>query len=108
MEYLFIFSAVALLILFIACINYMNLATARSARRAKEVGLRKSFGSRRSQIAKQFLYESGITTAGSLVMSLAIVVLLLQPFNQLAHKSFTVLSLMDPYVAAIILVITIA
>jgi putative ABC transport system permease protein len=108
MEYLFIFSAVALLILFIACINYMNLATARSARRAKEVGLRKSFGSRRSQIAKQFLYESGITTAGSLVMSLIIVVLLLQPFNQLAHKSFTVLSLLDPYVAAIILIISVA
>ncbi len=68
MKYLAIFSAVALLILLIACINYMNLATARSARRAKEVGLRKSLGSKRREIAGQFFYESSLMTFGSLVL----------------------------------------
>ena len=88
-KYLVIFSAVAVLILLIACINYMNLATARSSRRAKEVGLRKSLGSKRSELAKQFFYESMLMTLGSLVIALILVVILLQPFNQLAHKTFT-------------------
>ena len=56
--YLTIFSIIAIMIMLIACINYMNLATARSVKRAKEVGLRKSFGSNRSGIAKQFFLES--------------------------------------------------
>src|SRR5688500_5418353 len=82
-KYLVIFSSVALLILLIACINYMNLATARSSRRAKEVGLRKSLGSKRSELAKQFFYESMLMTLGSFVIALTLVVILLQPFNQL-------------------------
>ncbi|MBA4056640.1 MAG: cell division protein FtsX, partial [Marivirga sp.] len=84
--YLIIFSSVALLILLIACINYMNLATARSARRAREVGLRKSLGSKRSEIAKQFFYESFLMTIGSLILAMILVVIFLQPFNELAHK----------------------
>ena len=67
--YLTIFSVIAILIMLIACINYMNLATARSVKRAKEVGLRKSFGSNRSEIAKQFFFESFLMTFGSLLMS---------------------------------------
>lgn len=100
-----IFSSVAVLILLIACINYMNLATARSARRAKEVGLRKSYGSKRSEIAFQFFYESALMTVGSLLLSIVLVIALLNPFNQLAHKSFTILSLFNPYMIAIIIAI---
>jgi putative ABC transport system permease protein len=103
--YLTIFSVVALMILLIACINYMNLATARSARRAREVGLRKSLGSARGEIAKQFFYESFLMTLGSLIIALILVVIFLQPFNELAHKSFTLASLLNPYMIAIVLVI---
>ncbi|MEJ1241284.1 FtsX-like permease family protein [Chryseolinea sp. T2] len=106
--YLAIFSSVAFLILLIACINYMNLATARSARRAREVGLRKSLGSQRSQIARQFFYESFLMTAGSLVMALILVIIFLQPFNDLAHKSFTFGSLLDPLMIAIVAGVLIA
>lgn len=101
--YLAIFSAVAILILLIACINYMNLATARSARRAKEVGLRKSLGSARQEIAKQFLYESFLMTLASLVIALLLVFLFLNPFNDLAHKTFTAASLLNPYMIVIVL-----
>ncbi|MEO7991600.1 MAG: FtsX-like permease family protein [Chryseolinea sp.] len=103
--YLAIFSSVAILILLIACINYMNLATARSARRAREVGLRKSLGSRRREIAKQFFYESFIMTIGSLLIAFVLVIIFLQPFNQLAHKTFTILSLFNPYMIGIVLLI---
>ena len=94
--YLAIFSSVAFLILLIACINYMNLATARSARRAREVGLRKSLGSQRIQIARQFFYESFLMTGGSLIIALILVIIFLRPFNNLAHKSFTISSLGNP------------
>jgi putative ABC transport system permease protein len=100
--YLIIFSAVALLILLIACINYMNLATARSMKRAREVGLRKSLGSKRWEIARQFFYESFLMTVGSLVIALILVVIFLQPFNQLSHKTFTMVSLLNPYMLGII------
>lgn len=101
--YLAIFSGVALSILVIACINYMNLATARSARRAREVGLRKSLGSRRTEIAKQFMYESFLMTMGSLVLAIVLVFVFLHPFNQLAHKSFTLASLLNPYMILIVM-----
>lgn len=105
MKYLAIFSAVAILILVIACINYMNLATARSARRAREVGLRKSLGSQRSQIARQFFYESSMMTIGSLLIAIILVVIFLAPFNELAHKSFTLASLLNPYMIATVLLV---
>ena len=101
-KYLAIFSAIALLIILIACINYMNLATARSAKRAKEVGLRKSLGSNRGEIAKQFFLESLLTTLGSLLMAFLLVFAFLRPFNQLADKTFTVGSLFNPYMFAIV------
>jgi len=105
--YLAIFSAVAIMILLIACINYMNLATARSARRAREVGLRKSLGSNRSEIAKQFFYESFLMTFGSLLIALVLVVIFLGPFNQLAHKTFALTSLLNPYMIGIVLIIVV-
>lgn len=101
--YLGIFSAIAMLIMLIACINYMNLATARSAKRAKEVGLRKSLGSNRTEIAKQFFLESFLTTLGSLVIAIILAMLFLQPFNQLTHKTFSIASLFDPYMLLVAL-----
>jgi len=106
-KYLAIFSSVAVLVLIIACINYMNLATARSARRAKEVGLRKSLGSRRREIAWQFFWESGLMTISSLVLAILLVIIFLQPFNQLAHKTFTIASLLNPYMIVIVLAIVV-
>lgn len=102
-KYLTIFSSIAFLIILIACINYMNLATARSAKRAKEVGLRKSLGSNRKEIAKQFFLESLLMTIGSLVIAILLVILFLKPFNQLADKSFTIASIFQPYMLLIVL-----
>jgi putative ABC transport system permease protein len=86
MSYIYIFSAVALFMLLIACINYMNLTTARSARRAKEIGVRKVNGSSKSQLVMQFLVESGITTLVALVLSFILISILLPTFNLLSGK----------------------
>lgn len=79
--FLYIFGAVALFILLIACINYMNLATARATKRATEVGVRKVLGSERRQLVGQFLSESLIFTLTALVLSYVLVLLLLPLFN---------------------------
>src|SRR4029078_9559765 len=100
--YLTIFSIIAVLIMFIACINYMNLATARSVKRGKEVGLRKTFGSNRGGIAKQFFLESFVMIIASLLLAVLLDILLLHPFNQLAHKTFTMASLVNPVMIAIV------
>jgi len=82
-KYIYIFSLIAILILVIAAINYMNLATARSAGRAKEVGIRKVAGSTRRAIITQFLFESFALTLLSMIIGLLIVELLLSHFNNL-------------------------
>lgn len=86
----YIFMVVALLIVLIACINYMNLATARSIERAKEVGIRKVVGSHRSQIIKQFIIEAMSLSLLALVISICLVELLLPLFNQLADKQLAI------------------
>ncbi|HEV8081594.1 MAG TPA: ABC transporter permease [Chitinophagaceae bacterium] len=93
-EYVNIFFVVALFIIVIACINFMNLATARSARRAKEVGLRKVVGAGRGQLVVQFLGESLIISFLSLLIAIGIVWLLLPAFNHLADKKLAI-NLMD-------------
>ncbi len=85
-SYVYTFAAVAIFMILIACINYMNLATARSVNRAKEVGLRKVMGSQRGQLIAQFLIESVVVALTSLVISLALTYLLLPAFNSLANK----------------------
>lgn len=80
--FLYIFGAVALFMLLIACINYMNLATARATRRAMEVGVRKVLGSERRQLIGQFLSESVLFTAIALLLSFILAVLLLPVFNK--------------------------
>jgi putative ABC transport system permease protein len=86
-QYVYIFSVVGIFILAVACINFMNLATARSARRAKEVGLRKVAGAVRFQLIRQFLAESSLIALISLLLALAIVLATLPAFNQLAGKN---------------------
>ncbi|MCE5273244.1 ABC transporter permease [bacterium] len=81
-SYVQIFSAVAVLILVIACLNFMNLATARSARRTREVGLRKVLGSSRAQLIRQFLGESVFLSFCSVVLALALIELSLPFLNE--------------------------
>ncbi len=84
----YFFLVIAILILIIACINFMNLATARSATRAKEVGIRKTLGSERSQIAIQFFAEALLVTLISGVLALLIHSVALPHFNELTGKNF--------------------
>jgi putative ABC transport system permease protein len=84
------FSSIAILILLIACINFMNLSTARSSGRAKEVGVRKVLGSLRSNLIKQFLTESILISFISLALALLLTALLLPYFNQLAGKEMSI------------------
>jgi putative ABC transport system permease protein len=95
-SYLYAFGAVAAFMLLIACINYMNLATARSTNRAKEVGLRKVMGSQRTQLILQFLSESVIVAIISLVISVALIYLLLPAFNNIANKQIPFSHLLQP------------
>ncbi|MGY3053082.1 putative ABC transport system permease protein [Pedobacter sp. UYEF25] len=85
-EYVYIFVVIALFILLIACVNFMNLSTARSAGRSKEVGIRKVLGSGRYSLMMQFLTESILTSFIALIVSLLITQLSLPYFNQLAGK----------------------
>ena len=90
-KYIYIFTIVALLIILIACINFMNLSTARSAKRAREVGLRKVVGSRRLQLVKQFLLESIFFTVLSAVIAVFLTVLCMPWFNR-----FVICSTFEP------------
>jgi putative ABC transport system permease protein len=85
-SYVYVFSFIAILILVIACVNFMNLSTARSANRAKEVGIRKVAGSTRGDLITQFLTESVLLSFFSLALALGIALLLLPMFNTLAGK----------------------
>lgn len=88
--YVYIFSAIAAFILIIACINFMNLSTARSANRAKEVGLRKVMGSFRSQLIFQFISESVLITFISGMIGLAIAMVVLPFFNDFANRQMSI------------------
>lgn len=85
-SYIYIFGAVAFFMILIASINYMNLATARAARRAKEVGIRKTAGSTKWQLIRQFLTESTVITLIALIISILLIALLLPSFNHVAGK----------------------
>jgi putative ABC transport system permease protein len=102
-SYVYIFSAVALFMLVIACINYMNLTTARSARRAKEIGIRKVTGSSKSQLVSQFLVESIMTALFALLLSIGFIAIFLPTFNGLSGKSIPFLFLFKPGTILILL-----
>ena len=96
-QIVYIFSVIALFILLIACVNFMNLSTARSSNRAKEVGIRKVLGSLRKSLIRQFLTESLLMSFIALVFAVVIAWLLLPYFNQLAGKTIHVNLLFQPY-----------
>ncbi|PZR35109.1 MAG: hypothetical protein DI538_15665 [Azospira oryzae] len=98
LQYVYIFIAIAAFIILIACINFMNLSTARSANRAKEVGVRKSIGAFRSRLMAQFLSESMIYSFLSTFIALILMIALLNPFNTLAGKTLTLSLFINPLV----------
>jgi len=104
-QYVYIFSAVVLFILLIACINFMNLATARSANRAKEVGVRKVLGSDRQQLIGQFMAESVLMTFLAMTLALVLVAVALPFFNDVANKDLTINSLASPYLLLTIILL---
>ncbi|WP_431211248.1 ABC transporter permease [Puia sp. P3] len=104
-QYVNVFFIVAIVILLVACINFMNLATARSARRAKEVGLRKVVGALRGQIVRQFLGEALLISFLALLLAIGLVWSLLPLFNDLAQKDLR-LNLTDGYLLLGLLAIT--
>ncbi|MEP7255487.1 MAG: ABC transporter permease [Ferruginibacter sp.] len=104
-QYVYIFSAVALFILLIACINFMNLSTARSASRGKEVGIRKVLGTERKTLIAQFLVESTITAFISLLIAIVIATLVLPLFNDVAAKSLSVKDLLNIKILAFIILL---
>lgn len=101
--YVYLFIAVALFILLLACINFMNLATARSATRAMEVGIRKVVGSGRGQLIAQFLSESVVLTVSSMVFAVALVFLTTPYFNTVTDQTLDPSVLLNPGLLAFLL-----
>jgi ABC-type antimicrobial peptide transport system permease subunit len=106
-QYVKIFSVVALFIVLIACINFMNMATARAVQRAKEVGIRKVVGAQRVSLITQFIGESIVTTLISMIVALGIVYALLPSFNEVVSKRI-VMDLSDPWlvISCVVIVLT--
>ena len=86
-----LFGIIGIFVLLLACINFMNLSTARSEKRSKEVGIRKAVGSIRKQLVSQFLSESILISAIALILCLGLVMLALPYFNDVAEKKMTIL-----------------
>jgi putative ABC transport system permease protein len=105
--YVYFFAGIAIFIIVIACINFMNLATARSAGRAKEVGLRKTLGSQRRQMIGQFLSESFAYSFIAVVLAVVLCYILMPQFNLLAGKQLTMSLLTRPVFVVGIVAITV-
>ncbi len=99
-RYVYIFGAIALFMLLIACINFMNLSTAGASRRAKEVGIRKVIGSGKKQLIWQFLAESVVLSFFSLIIAIVLVQLFFPVFNQLAGKNLGLSVFKNPVLIA--------
>jgi len=96
-QYVYIFGAIALFMLLIACINFMNLSTAGASKRAREVGIRKVLGSVRQGLTNQFLIESLLLTAIALLLAVVLVYMALPLFNDLAGKNLTMNFIATPW-----------
>ncbi|MBN1273936.1 MAG: ABC transporter permease [Candidatus Aminicenantes bacterium] len=105
--YIYIFSSIAALILLIACINFMNLSTAKAGGRAKEIGMRKVVGGQRWDVIKQFFGESFLLTFTALILALLTVVFLMPVFNRLSGKMLTAEAVFDLSILSLILGMTI-
>ncbi|MGC9342179.1 MAG: ABC transporter permease [Bacteroidales bacterium] len=106
-KYLYILGSVGIFIMLIAAINYMNLATARSSRRSREVGMRKVSGASKSLLIRQFLSESVIIALMSMILALILVLLVLPAFNELAGKQFSLAMFFQLKILATLLGITV-
>lgn len=104
-RYVYIFSAVALFILLIACMNFINLSTAKSAQRAKEVGIRKTLGTERKNLIAQFLFESMLTAAISLLVAILLIWLCLPLFNSVSGKAISMQDLIHTEFAGVLLLL---
>ena len=102
-QFVYIFSIVALFILAIACINFMNLTTARSANRAREVGIRKVLGTERKELIMQFLAESTLMVFLSLIIAIGIASIVLPLFNNVASKTMVLASLFSPVILPLLI-----
>ncbi|HEY8915795.1 MAG TPA: ABC transporter permease [Chitinophaga sp.] len=98
--YVYVLTAIAVFMLLIACVNFMNLSTATAVRRSREVGVRKVLGSVKGQLQQQFLIESVLLAIVALLVGLLVVGLALPFFNQLTGKQLTFSLLINPFVAA--------
>lgn len=105
-EYVRLFSIIAVFILIIACINFMNLSTARASRRAKEVGIKKSIGAQRQSLIFQYISESMVTSLLSLLVAIGVVWMFLPAFNIITDKKI-VFTLYDPQLLTMLLGITV-
>ncbi|GAB3961979.1 ABC transporter permease [Spirosoma harenae] len=106
-NYTYIFSVIALIVLVIACINFMNLSTARSAGRAKEVGIRKSVGAIRLQLASQFIGESVLVALLALVLAILIVKLTIPLARSLSQRELDLPLFSNPLLLLLILAVTV-
>lgn len=104
----YVFASIAAFVLLIACINFINLSTARAAKRAKEVGMRKTLGGERTQLVTQFLFESIMLSLLSVVIAIAIVLLVLPIFNAFAEKNILWTSLLQPFYILLLLTLPLA
>lgn len=104
-RYIYIFTGVAFLIIIVACINYMNLSTARSGKRSKEIGLRKSLGSLRKQLFMQFMVESFVMVLIAFLLALFLAIGLLPVFNAIAEKRILISDLLNGQLAIALLVL---
>ncbi|OQP62736.1 cell division protein FtsX [Niastella vici] len=104
-QYVYIFSAIAFFILLIACVNFMNLSTARSANRAREVGVRKVLGSLKANLVKQFLTESLLISSMAMLLALVLAWTMLPYFNQLAAKDIKLNLLVDPWLLPVLVLL---
>ncbi len=105
-KYVYIFSIIALFIIILACVNFMNLSTAQSAKRAKEVGIRKVLGSVKLQLIKQFLTEAVLYSLIATFLAMIIILLLIKPFNDITGKTLAYSSIFTSYIWLFVLFIS--
>jgi putative ABC transport system permease protein len=98
----YVFASIAIFVLLIACINFINLSTARASKRAKEVGMRKTLGSQKLQLVGQFLFESILLTTLSVLVAVALVMLVLPFFNAFAEKTISLAAFFQPFYLVIL------
>ncbi len=101
-RYIYVFITIAFLILLVACINYINLSTAKAAGRAREIGLRKTFGGIRAQLFFQFMLESFVLVLISSLIAVLLVIFFTPQFNNLTGKTFTLSHILNPGMLLII------